>query len=111
MGASTNSEKERLKKVLENSESENRRLKSESDKLRSELSSISNGSLNSTVNDDLVNMLKDSHEMIKKHNQKLETDLAKLKSKYPASPSASSAPPPLSPWSFSILRCIPSADR
>jgi type I site-specific restriction endonuclease len=67
---------------LENSESENRRLKSESDKLRNELSSISNGSLNSTVNDDLVNMLKDSHEMIKKHNQKLETDLAKLKSKY-----------------------------
>jgi len=81
--ASTNSEKERLKKQLENSEHDNRRLKTEGEKLRGELSSISNNSLNvSTVSDDLVNMLKDSHEMIKKHNMKLESDLAKLKSKY-----------------------------
>ena len=45
--------------MLENSELENQRLRSESEKLKSEISSVSNGSLNSAVNDELVNMLRD----------------------------------------------------
>jgi len=84
--ASSNSEKEKLKKQLEISETENKRLRNESQSLKHEVSVLSNGSgmnsLNSTCNEELVSMLKDSHEMIKRQNKKLESELEKMKQKY-----------------------------
>lgn len=84
--ASSNSEKEKLKKQLEISETENKRLRNESHSLKHEVSVLSNGSgmnsLNSTCNEELVSMLKDSHEMIKRQNKKLESELDKIKQKY-----------------------------
>jgi cell division protein FtsB len=68
------------------SETENKRLRNESHSLKHEVSVLSNGSgmnsLNSTCNEELVSMLKDSHEMIKRQNKKLESELDKIKQKY-----------------------------
>jgi hypothetical protein len=79
--ASSNSEKEKLKKELENTNLENKRL-------RHEISTLSNTSITSS-NDEVVSMLRDSHELIKSNNaqiieqnERLEKENRILKKKY-----------------------------
>ncbi|CAG5098454.1 Oidioi.mRNA.OKI2018_I69.XSR.g15681.t1.cds [Oikopleura dioica] len=71
--ASASSEQERLRQQLENAEVEIRRLKNEKQSMRD--SQRSSSSHSSNINEDLVRMLKESHEMLKKQNQRLEQEI------------------------------------
>lgn len=76
--ASASSEHERLRQQLENAEVEIRRLKNEKAASMRD-SQRSSSSHNSNINEDLVKMLKESHEMLKKQNERLEQEIDEMR--------------------------------
>lgn len=80
--ASASSEHDRLRQQLDNAEEEIRRLKDEKNLLKDSQRSSNYSAPSSTINDDLVKMLKESHEMLKKQNQRLEREMDDMLSRH-----------------------------
>lgn len=77
--ASASSEHERLRQQLENAEMEIQRLKNEKTQSMRDSQRSSSSHNSNNINEDLVKMLKESHEMLKKQNQRLEQEIDEMR--------------------------------